>query len=132
MALALTARPVAKVTRAPVRRRMTLQALLRPAEGAAARAAPRLGSTIASASLCLTLLSQSPALAAADEEKRLCDTACTADLEKVELVTLPSGLQYKDIVVGSGATPEIGFQARSRHGESGHSKTRPGSFVTRH
>lgn len=45
-----------------------------------------------------------------ETEKVLCDAACLAALEKLELVTLPSGLQYRDIVVGKGPTPQIGYQ----------------------
>ncbi|KAG2498815.1 hypothetical protein HYH03_003008 [Edaphochlamys debaryana] len=40
----------------------------------------------------------------------LCDADCTAQLESTEEVTLPSGLKYKDIVVGTGASPRVGFQ----------------------
>ncbi len=58
-----------------------------------------------------------PAYAVADlgaakvEEGRvLCDAACTAKLEKMERTTLPSGLQYIDLVEGKGPTPPVGFQ----------------------
>jgi peptidylprolyl isomerase len=41
----------------------------------------------------------------------LCDASCAASLEKdAELVTTPSGLQYRDIVVGTGPKPVVGFQ----------------------
>lgn len=40
----------------------------------------------------------------------LCDASCLESLEKLELVSLPSGLQYRDIVVGKGANPPVGFQ----------------------
>ena len=40
----------------------------------------------------------------------LCDASCEAALADVELVTTKSGLQYKDIVVGDGVQPEVGFQ----------------------
>lgn len=46
----------------------------------------------------------------AQEFKLLCDAECAAKLEGIEAVTTPSGLQYKDIVVGSGPNPPIGFQ----------------------
>ncbi len=77
----------------------------------------------------------------AEPQKVLCDAACVAvrprrrsarstqalarptrsplaarlasqSLDKIEMVTLPSGLQYRDIVVGEGPTPPVGFQAR--------------------
>ena len=37
----------------------------------------------------------------------------TQGLDKLEMVTLPSGLKYRDIVVGTGPSPEPGFQARA-------------------
>lgn len=40
----------------------------------------------------------------------LCDAECNKALEGKEIVTLPSGLQYKDIVIGKGSTPPIGYQ----------------------
>jgi peptidylprolyl isomerase len=41
----------------------------------------------------------------------LCDASCAAGLEKAaELITTPSGLQYRDIVVGKGPQPVVGFQ----------------------
>jgi len=46
----------------------------------------------------------------AEKTKVLCDEACEADLEKLELVTLPSGLQYREIEPGTGAVPPVGFQ----------------------
>jgi peptidylprolyl isomerase len=47
-----------------------------------------------------------------DEEdvKLLCDAACEKALESKEMVTTKSGLQYKDIVVGDGVEPPVGFQ----------------------
>jgi hypothetical protein len=39
---------------------------------------------------------------------------CSQSLDKIEMVTLPSGLQYRDIVVGSGPNPQPGYQARAR------------------
>ena len=47
----------------------------------------------------------------------VCDADCVKGLEGTELVTLPSGLQYKDIVVGKGPTPPTGYQVggASRH-----------------
>ena len=40
----------------------------------------------------------------------VCDADCVKGLEGTELVTLPSGLQYKDVVVGKGPTPPTGYQ----------------------
>ena len=40
----------------------------------------------------------------------LCDAECVKALEGKELVTLPSGLQYKDVVVGKGPVPPTGYQ----------------------
>ena len=63
-----------------------------------------------------SLLSLAPGAAFADslpeEEptRLLCDASCEAALADVELVTTKSGLQYKDIVVGDGVQPEVGFQ----------------------
>ena len=67
-----------------------------------------------SLALSLALLPTSAALAAnglPDEEvKVLCDADCVKSLDSIEMVTTPSGLQYKDIVVGDGEMPPIGFQ----------------------
>ena len=58
----------------------------------------------------------SPGLAAAPAPAApvpvLCDAACVSGLDRLELVTLPNGLKYRDIEVGKGPTPESGFQAR--------------------
>eukprot|EP00899_Mesostigma_viride_P000565 jgi/Mesvir1/10509/Mv15920-RA.1 len=45
-----------------------------------------------------------------DAAVRLCDTVCESELEKLPLVTTASGLQYRDIVVGTGPKPPVGFQ----------------------
>jgi len=67
-----------------------------------------------SLALSLTLSPTSAALAAnglPDEEvKVLCDAECVESLDSIEVVTTPSGLQYKDIIVGDGEMPPIGFQ----------------------
>ena len=44
------------------------------------------------------------------EEKLLCDAACEAALKDTPLVELPSGLSYRDIKVGSGPAPPVGYQ----------------------
>ncbi len=48
---------------------------------------------------------------AADSEAVLCDAACTKELETKELITLPSGLQYRDLKEGKGPMPPTGYQA---------------------
>lgn len=50
----------------------------------------------------------SPAFA--DDGKLLCDESCVSKLESVEMVTTPSGLQYKDITPGKGPKPIVGYQ----------------------
>ena len=68
----------------------------------------------ASLALSLALSPTSAALAAnglPDEEVQvLCDAECVKSLDSIEMVTTPSGLQYKDIIVGDGEMPPIGFQ----------------------
>ncbi|KXZ51237.1 hypothetical protein GPECTOR_13g724 [Gonium pectorale] len=70
--------------------------------------------SVALAAAAAVLVGSQPAAMAASlpaqEFKMLCDTECTAQLESVEAVTLPSGLKYKDIVKGSGPSPPVGFQ----------------------
>lgn len=67
----------------------------------------------ATATVLLTSSVGAPALAAEKKPagpivSALCDEACVSALP--ERVTLPSGLAYQDIVVGTGATPVKGFQ----------------------
>uniref|UniRef100_A0A0F7H096 peptidylprolyl isomerase n=1 Tax=Geranium maderense TaxID=28964 RepID=A0A0F7H096_9ROSI len=50
-----------------------------------------------------------------EEKPRLCDASCEKELENVPMVTTESGLQYKDIVVGSGPSPPIGFQVAANY-----------------
>lgn len=40
----------------------------------------------------------------------LCDESCVQKLESIEMVTTPSGLQYKDITTGTGPAPITGYQ----------------------
>ncbi|GFQ04390.1 peptidyl-prolyl cis-trans isomerase fkbp16-3 chloroplastic [Phtheirospermum japonicum] len=67
----------------------------------------------------LTLLSGSSFAEAAglppEEKPRLCDDACEKELENVPMVTSESGLQYKDIKVGSGPSPPVGFQVAANY-----------------
>lgn len=51
-----------------------------------------------------------PAAFAAEDGQTLCDASCVSKLEAVEAVTTPSGLQYKDIIVGTGPQPIVGYQ----------------------
>ncbi|GFP96319.1 peptidyl-prolyl cis-trans isomerase fkbp16-3 chloroplastic [Phtheirospermum japonicum] len=43
------------------------------------------------------------------------DDACEKELENVPMVTTESGLQYKDIKVGSGPSPPVGFQVAANY-----------------
>ncbi|KAJ9529995.1 hypothetical protein QJQ45_023221 [Haematococcus lacustris] len=45
-----------------------------------------------------------------EQIKGLCDTECLAALESKELVTLPSGLQFRDIQLGKGPSVPVGYQ----------------------
>lgn len=61
------------------------------------------------AALGATFLRGSPVHA--DDQKILCDADCVSALDSAEMVTTASGLQYKDIKVGTGPTPPTGYQA---------------------
>ncbi|XP_052206128.1 peptidyl-prolyl cis-trans isomerase FKBP16-3, chloroplastic isoform X1 [Diospyros lotus] len=50
-----------------------------------------------------------------EEKPRLCDDTCEKELENVPMVTTESGLQYKDIKVGQGPTPPVGFQVAANY-----------------
>ncbi|KAH9727332.1 peptidyl-prolyl cis-trans isomerase FKBP16-3 [Citrus sinensis] len=50
-----------------------------------------------------------------EEKPRLCDDACEKELENVPMVTTESGLQYKDIKVGQGPSPPVGFQVAANY-----------------
>ncbi|XP_010268246.1 PREDICTED: peptidyl-prolyl cis-trans isomerase FKBP16-3, chloroplastic isoform X1 [Nelumbo nucifera] len=50
-----------------------------------------------------------------EQKPRLCDDACEKELENVSIVTTESGLQYKDIKVGEGPSPPIGFQVAANY-----------------
>uniref|UniRef100_A0A0E0ENH8 peptidylprolyl isomerase n=1 Tax=Oryza meridionalis TaxID=40149 RepID=A0A0E0ENH8_9ORYZ len=71
-----------------------------------------------SSALALGLAAFDDALAAGlppEEKPKLCDAACEKDLENVPMVTTESGLQYKDIKVGEGPSPPIGFQVAANY-----------------
>ena len=44
------------------------------------------------------------------ETKLLCDAACEKTLEGKDFESTASGLRYKDVVVGAGEAPPVGFQ----------------------
>ncbi|KAH0992171.1 hypothetical protein GBA52_003654 [Prunus armeniaca] len=50
-----------------------------------------------------------------EEKPRLCDGPCEKELENIPLVTTESGLQYKDIKVGQGPSPPVGFQVAANY-----------------
>ncbi|XP_057958001.1 peptidyl-prolyl cis-trans isomerase FKBP16-3, chloroplastic isoform X2 [Malania oleifera] len=50
-----------------------------------------------------------------EQKPRLCDDPCEKELENVSMVTTESGLQYKDIQVGGGPSPPIGFQVAANY-----------------
>lgn len=50
-----------------------------------------------------------------EERPKLCDNACEKELENVPMVITESGLQYKDIKVGQGPSPPIGFQVAAHY-----------------
>ncbi|KAL0368683.1 UNVERIFIED_CONTAM: Peptidyl-prolyl cis-trans isomerase FKBP16-3, chloroplastic [Sesamum calycinum] len=50
-----------------------------------------------------------------EEKPKLCDDACEKELENVPMVTTESGLQYKDIKVGGGPSPPVGFQVAANY-----------------
>lgn len=50
-----------------------------------------------------------------EEKPKLCDDACEKELENVPMVTTESGLQYKDIKVGTGPSPPVGFQVAANY-----------------
>ncbi|XP_047043695.1 peptidyl-prolyl cis-trans isomerase FKBP16-3, chloroplastic-like [Lolium rigidum] len=66
---------------------------------------------VSSSALCLHAALDAVAAGLPPEEKpKLCDDACVKELENVPMVTTESGLQYKDIIVGQGPSPPVGFQ----------------------
>ncbi|KAG2727685.1 hypothetical protein I3843_01G164700 [Carya illinoinensis] len=50
-----------------------------------------------------------------EQKPRLCDDTCEKELENVPMVTTESGLQYKDIKVGAGPSPPVGFQVAANY-----------------
>ncbi|KAL9237514.1 hypothetical protein vseg_012052 [Gypsophila vaccaria] len=50
-----------------------------------------------------------------EEKPKLCDDVCEKELENVPMVTTESGLQFKDIKVGNGPSPPVGFQVAANY-----------------
>ncbi|KAK9138755.1 hypothetical protein Sjap_009349 [Stephania japonica] len=50
-----------------------------------------------------------------EEKPKLCDADCEKELENVPMVTTESGLQYKDIKIGQGPSPPVGFQVAANY-----------------
>ncbi|KAF5201103.1 Peptidylprolyl isomerase [Thalictrum thalictroides] len=50
-----------------------------------------------------------------EEKPKLCDPECENQLENVPMVTTESGLQYKDIKLGAGPSPPVGFQVAANY-----------------
>ncbi|KAL2328885.1 hypothetical protein Fmac_022312 [Flemingia macrophylla] len=50
-----------------------------------------------------------------EEKPKLCDDTCEKELENVPMVTTASGLQFKDIKVGQGPSPPVGFQVAANY-----------------
>ncbi|CAO2173611.1 unnamed protein product [Urochloa humidicola] len=50
-----------------------------------------------------------------EEKPKLCDAACESELGNIPMVTTESGLQYKDIKVGEGPSPPVGFQVAANY-----------------
>ncbi|CAN4106670.1 unnamed protein product [Withania somnifera] len=50
-----------------------------------------------------------------EEKPKICDATCEKELENVPIVTTESGLQYKDIKVGRGPSPPVGFQVAANY-----------------
>ncbi|KAK9141247.1 hypothetical protein Scep_010928 [Stephania cephalantha] len=50
-----------------------------------------------------------------EEKPKLCDADCEKELENVPMVTTESGLQYKDIKIGQGPNPPVGFQVAANY-----------------
>ncbi|XP_011043601.1 PREDICTED: peptidyl-prolyl cis-trans isomerase FKBP16-3, chloroplastic-like [Populus euphratica] len=50
-----------------------------------------------------------------EDKPRLCDETCEKELKNVPMVTTESGLQFKDIKVGQGPSPPVGFQVAANY-----------------
>ncbi|GJP40365.1 hypothetical protein CLOM_g24635 [Closterium sp. NIES-68] len=87
-------------------------------DGDVSRRSLLLAVSAAPAALALSLSLSPEAMAAprttlpteSEEELKLCSAECEATLDDIPLKTTASGLQYRDIVVGRGPSPPVGFQ----------------------
>ncbi|VVB03261.1 unnamed protein product [Arabis nemorensis] len=50
-----------------------------------------------------------------EDKPRICEAECEKELENVPMVTTESGLQYKDIKVGTGPSPPVGYQVAANY-----------------
>ncbi|KAK9665042.1 hypothetical protein RND81_14G086600 [Saponaria officinalis] len=50
-----------------------------------------------------------------EQKPKLCDDVCEKELENVPMVTTESGLQFKDIKIGNGPSPPVGFQVAANY-----------------
>lgn len=62
------------------------------------------------AGLTAALTIAQPALAWEDDPAGLCDDGCLAKLADAPKIKTASGLEYQDVIVGTGATPPVGYQ----------------------
>ena len=105
------------VTRMPMRRATAacVRATARD-DGEDARASSavmKIGAVLSATAMAMTMCASMARADSLPEEqvtKLLCDDACVKALESVEAVTAPSGLVYKDIKVGDGEMPPVGYQ----------------------
>lgn len=105
------------VTRMPMRRATAtcVRATARD-DGEDARASSavmKIGAVLSATAMAMTMCASMARADSLPEEqvtKLLCDDACVKALESVEAVTAPSGLVYKDIKIGDGEMPPVGYQ----------------------
>ncbi|CAO2192320.1 unnamed protein product, partial [Urochloa humidicola] len=74
-----------------------------------------LGVALGASALGLAALDAVAAGLPPEEKPKLCDAACESELENIPMVTTESGLQYKDIKVGEGPSPPVGFQVAANY-----------------
>ncbi|XP_058184409.1 peptidyl-prolyl cis-trans isomerase FKBP16-3, chloroplastic [Rhododendron vialii] len=74
-----------------------------------------IGMLVGVSSLLLSSLDANGAGLPPEEKPRLCDDNCEKELENVPMVTTESGLQYKDIKVGKGPSPPVGYQVAANY-----------------
>ncbi|XP_071706904.1 peptidyl-prolyl cis-trans isomerase FKBP16-3, chloroplastic-like [Rutidosis leptorrhynchoides] len=74
-----------------------------------------IGLALTASSLLIHPLNAESAGLPPEEVPRLCDSSCEKELENLPMVTTESGLQYKDIRVGSGPSPPVGYQVAANY-----------------